>query len=150
MSKAEVAALRLYTSSTFRLINGPLRGNVTPHPLAVTTLQISNALKKMRAIDMSSDVIFQTKFLWRGMRNTIPGEEFMLKGGAELACMSTSTSLEVVAGYAKSQAPLLFRIKVDTPMQLGANITWLSIYPGYPPRPRPRLQLCCLTSKTKS
>jgi len=138
LSKAEVACLRLYTSSTFRVINGPLRGNIMPHPLAATTLLISNALKKMRAVHMSSNTKFRSLFLWRGMRNRTVSDNFMLKGGAEIACMSTSNSLEVVAGYAKSQVPLLFRIKVDTPMQLGADIQWLSIYPGeaevlYPP-----------------
>jgi hypothetical protein len=72
--------------------------------------------------------------------------------------MSTSESLETVADYAQSDAPLLFRIKVESPMECvrpllnrvvrtdcaaeseggvcsswmrsrGASIRWLSIYP---------------------
>ena len=43
LSKAEVGALRLYTSSTFRIINGPLRSQIQPHPLAFTTFMISQA-----------------------------------------------------------------------------------------------------------
>ena len=40
--------------------------------------------------------------------------------------------------YAASSNPLLFRIKVDSPMDMGADIDWLSIYPSeqevlYPP-----------------
>ena len=49
-------------------------------------------------------------------------EEFIIKGGAELGCMSTTSSLSVVAGYAASSSPLLLRIKVDSPMELGADI----------------------------
>jgi hypothetical protein len=65
LSFSEVAGLRLYTSSTFRLINGPLRRKVKPHPLAATTMLISNALKKLRANHMRSDKTkFRTTFLW--------------------------------------------------------------------------------------
>ena len=37
----QVAALRLYTTSTFRVINECLRKRVKPHPLAGTTYFIS-------------------------------------------------------------------------------------------------------------
>jgi hypothetical protein len=52
--------------------------------------------------------------------------------------MSTSTSKEIVAGYAKSEQPLIFRVVSDTFMSCGADISWLSIYPEekevlYPP-----------------
>ena len=57
---AEVAGLRIYTSSTFRLINGPLRARITPHPLAFTVLLISRALKKLRAVHMGR-LKFQTQ-----------------------------------------------------------------------------------------
>eukprot|EP00668_Euglena_longa_P006643 GGOE01007946.1.p1 GENE.GGOE01007946.1~~GGOE01007946.1.p1 ORF type:complete len:885 (+),score=274.05 GGOE01007946.1:228-2657(+) len=137
LTRAEVAALRMYTTSTFRVINGPLRANFTPHPLAATTLFISNALKKLRACYMDVKN-FQTKYLWRGMRDRTVSEDFMLKGGSELACMSTSSDLSVVASYARSKLPLLFRLKVDSPMELGADLRWLSVFPDeaevlYPP-----------------
>ena len=54
----------------------------------------------------------------------------IIKGGAELGCMSTTSSLSVVAGYAASSSPLLLRIKVDSPMELGADIRWLSLFPS--------------------
>lgn len=139
LSLSEVAGLRLYTSSTFRLINGPLRRQIKPHPLAATTMLISNALKKLRANHMKSDKTkFRTTFLWRGMRDMAVDANFLLQGGTELACMSTSSDLRVVAGYAASSTPLLFRIKVDSPMELGAEVSWVSLYPGesewlYPP-----------------
>lgn len=129
LSPAEVAALRLYTSSTFRVINGPLRAGVQPHPFSFTTLLIYRALKKLRAKHMAV-LKFQTRYLWRGMRDRTVTEDFMLKGGVELGCMSTTSDLAVVAGYARSQAPLLLRIKVDNPMEMGADIRWLSMFPG--------------------
>ena len=129
LSPAEVAALRLYTSSTFRVINGPLRAGVQPHPFSFTTLLIYRALKKLRAKHMAV-LKFQTRYLWRGMRDRTVTEEFMLKGGVELGCMSTTSDLAVVAGYARSQAPLLLRIKIDNPMEMGADIRWLSMFPG--------------------
>ena len=67
-----------------------------------------------------------------------PRRPHVPQGGAELACMSTSSDLNIVASYAQSRQPLLFRIKVDSPMELGAELGWLSMYPGeaevlYPP-----------------
>ena len=52
--------------------------------------------------------------------------------------MSTSESLDIIAAYALSKCPLLFRIKIESPMDRGANIRWLSAYPEedevlYPP-----------------
>ena len=44
--------------------------------------------------------------------------------------MLTSESLDVVAGYASSRTPLLFRIKVESPMDMGASVEWCSMFPG--------------------
>ena len=57
LSVVEVASLRLYTTSTFRLINDPLRSHAPKHPLAMTVLHISRALKKLRALHMHSDEV---------------------------------------------------------------------------------------------
>ena len=136
---SEVAALRLYTSSTFRLINGPLRAKFKPHPLAATAMLVSNALKKMRLANNMDDRGFRPTFLWRGMHDMAVEESFLLQGGTELACMSSSASLAVVGAYAASCTPLtLVRIKVDSPMEQGADVSWVSLYPGeaehlYPP-----------------
>lgn len=43
LTRAEVAALRLYTMSTFRVINGPLRANFMPRLMACRKLQLSPA-----------------------------------------------------------------------------------------------------------
>lgn len=99
----ECAALRIYTSSVFRLINGPLRMPTrltqcthSPrrkpssskllsrqhHPLALTTVLISSAIKKLRANNMSGHK-FQSRYLWRGVRNREVSNDFLLKGGSE-------------------------------------------------------------------
>ena len=85
LTPAEVGALRIYTSSTFRVINGALRARCTPHPLAYTTLTISTALKKLRANNMGgAKTNFRTQYLWRGMRNRVATDDFLFKGGAEM------------------------------------------------------------------
>jgi len=54
LSIDEVAALRLYTMSTFTLINRPLRegcSETKKHPLALVTYHLHSGLKKMRALN---------------------------------------------------------------------------------------------------
>ena len=158
LSLIEVASLRLYTTSTYMLINSPLRASgastadelrSSRHPLAITTAHIGKGLKKLRALNFRD--IEENKdtgiggsdggkgenyapkgvsgYLWRGMKNVVPSDEFMSYGGSELGCMSTSESLKIIAGYAYSSSPLLFRIKVESPMDRGARLRWLSVYP---------------------
>jgi hypothetical protein len=72
------------------------------------------------------------------MKNLELTEEFMTLGGTELGCMSTSTSMDTVAGYAKSEQPLIFRLVSEDFMSCGIDIGWLSVYPSeaevlYPP-----------------
>ena len=111
------------------------------HPLAATVLHISRALKKLRALHMMSDVDgdsfkrtgrvgrFRSRHLWRGMKDLTVSDAFMHHGGCEIACLSTSENLEIIAGYARSACPMLFRLRIDSPMELGANISWLSTFP---------------------
>ena len=53
--------------------------------------------------------------------------------------MSTTSNVGIAAGYAsKSEHSLFFRIKVQSPMDNGADVSWLSAYPVekeviYPP-----------------
>ena len=153
LSLSEVAALRVYTTALFRLVNGPLRrlhahNSVNDpekliqmgHPLKFTTFLIYRAVKKLRAcnlfdIDMRSHV---TRYLWRGIANRHVNDEFMRTGGAEVACMSTSKSLKTVQIFSKNKNPLLFRLAIESPMEYGACIQWLSTVPEedevlYPP-----------------
>eukprot|EP00301_Raphidiophrys_heterophryoidea_P024005 c7660_g1_i2.p1 GENE.c7660_g1_i2~~c7660_g1_i2.p1 ORF type:complete len:826 (+),score=231.93 c7660_g1_i2:349-2478(+) len=148
LRECDVVALRLYTSSTFRQINQPLRARSktqhdsgswksNPHPLPATTYFIYHALKKLRAVNLAA-AKFEPVTLWRGLRDKTVHSTFLARGGADFACMSTSTDLRVVAKYARSANPLIFKIAVDSPMDLGADISWLSMFPEemeilYPP-----------------
>jgi hypothetical protein len=169
LSLIEVAALRLYTSTSFWLFNSPLRASAgktaeelstCKHPLAVTTYHITQGLKKLRAVnfraltktrsDMKAmegepgEQQAMCKYLWRGLKNMETSDQFMTYGGSELACMSTSESVQVIAGYARSMCPLLFRIKIESPMDRGASLKWLSMFPaeGSDTPARSLLQAC--------
>ena len=56
------------------------------------------------------------------MKNLKEPDKFMINGGAEKGVMSTTRDVKVAADYARASAakPLFFRIKVSTPMDMGA------------------------------
>jgi hypothetical protein len=68
LDKAEVVALRLYTTPAFRQINDPLRDQArissgTPHPLPVTVMLIARGIKKLRTVDATMDAGTQSVVL---------------------------------------------------------------------------------------
>jgi hypothetical protein len=139
LNEEEVVALRLYTTMAFKFMNIPLRDDQrhaqgAPCPLAVTTHFAVTGIKKLRALHVESGCIT----LWRGMRNLEVAERFMHDGGTELGFMSTTTNLHVAVEYSKSEHSLLFKIVPPSFMATGADVQWLSAFPGeaeilYPP-----------------
>ena len=79
------------------------------------------------------------KVLWRGIKGVRAGSAFLRKGGTELAPMSTTLDLRVAVRYARGVPhALLFMLRVDSFMQEGADLTFLSAFPQereflYPP-----------------
>lgn len=79
------------------------------------------------------------RVLWRGIKGVKAPEEFLRKGGTELAPMSSTCDLRVAARYARGVPDaLLFMLLVDNFMQEGADLTFLSAFPQereflYPP-----------------
>jgi hypothetical protein len=133
-----IAALRIYSSQAYSCINDPLRAGTKPHPFAATTLFLSEAVKKLRTQHTNK----ANQVFYRGMRDThLPASLLKVGGGTELGCMSTTRKKEVAADFAggeKSVQPLVFRVVAKTFMNCGAEIMWLSVYPGedeilYPP-----------------
>ena len=64
--------------------------------------------------------------------------EFLQKGGTEFACLSTSASKDVAVNFAVSELPLVFKFETTDFTSRGADISFLSVYPGeqealYPP-----------------
>eukprot|EP00747_Dinoflagellata_sp_TGD_P151353 gnl/TRDRNA2_/TRDRNA2_177205_c1_seq6.p1 gnl/TRDRNA2_/TRDRNA2_177205_c1~~gnl/TRDRNA2_/TRDRNA2_177205_c1_seq6.p1 ORF type:complete len:197 (+),score=36.32 gnl/TRDRNA2_/TRDRNA2_177205_c1_seq6:70-591(+) len=140
LKECHVAALRLYTSSSYKKLNGPLRARVRPHPFKVTVFFLAKALKKMRKVQAKLDPEgFATEIsLWRGMANsTIDMDKLKREGGTELAPMSTSADKNVAMKYAASETPLVFCYRASG-LAKGLNIKFLSLYPKeeeylYPP-----------------
>jgi hypothetical protein len=159
LSEAEVVAMRLYTTVAYKFMNFPLRDNGRYErkeecPLPVTTAFALDGIKKMRQVytkrtangitQSKSDsnevsiLVDQKNVLWRGMRNLEVSKEFMVHGGTELAFLSTTTELKVALRYCLSKNSLLFKIVSDNFMTMGAELKWLSAFPGeaeilYPP-----------------
>ena len=145
LDEAEVAALRLYTTAAFVSINAPLRDlqrreRKEPHPLALTVLLIRDAVLKLRAVEAMSEAANQQFELYRGMRNVTVPEEFMAIGGTELAPMSTTSDINIALKYSASRSGkgVLLRLATNSSMERGADLTFLSAFPGekeylYPP-----------------
>ena len=151
LSEAHVAALRIYTTAAYRVLNEPLRDleRTEPHPFPVTIAFLREAIGKLRAVGAQEDTAEaadgwttrrETRLdLWRGLRDTEVTEAFSQNGGTELAPMSTTTSLEVAVQYAAgAKSALIFKLRTDSFMQRGASIGFLSAFPTeeevlYPP-----------------
>lgn len=143
LSEAHCLALRLYTTAAFASLNTPLREieRETPHPFPVTIKFIAEAIKQLRAVGSSGVGAHDDAMdLWRGLRDMAVDEdaEFLKAGGTELAPMSTTTSLAVALRYSASSLCVLLRLKTTSFMQRGADLSYISCFPGeaevlYPP-----------------
>ncbi len=133
LKDVEVFSLRLYTTFAYVHINNPLRDDARyerrdPLPLPMMSHCATEAIRKLRSLRARSEQ--QEMVVWRGMRNVRVTDAFMKHGGTELAFMSTTTDLRVAVRYALSPHSLLFKIVAPNFMSLGAELKWLSAFPG--------------------
>jgi hypothetical protein len=133
-----VAGLRLYTSSSYKCVNDPLRKKQQPHPFPATTLFVHKGLMQMRQVYAHAGEAQKECEFWRGMKDLQVTDDFMEQGGTEYACMSTSMSKQIVGDFAQSEHPLIFKVTSSGFMDRGADVSWLSVYPEeaevlYPP-----------------
>jgi len=142
----EVLIPRLYTSSTYRLFNTPMRSLFTPdgqklrHPLRFTIYVLTEGIKKLRAVEAKCNPqgFNKSQELWRGMKNMKLDEtDFESVGGTEMAVMSTTSDKDVALKYASSESALVFKYKT-VGLTRGVKIQFLSLYPKeveyvYPP-----------------
>jgi len=147
LSRAHVLALRLYTTTCFRSLNNPMRGldwagnpselsDENPHPFPVTMDLLADGIKRLRANETENAE--ETIVLWRGLRNVALPAEFLQHGGSEKAPMSTTRDLSVAVQYSASGCAVLLKLVVEGFHQLGADLAFLSAFPGekevlYPP-----------------
>ena len=161
LHRAQVLALRLYTTAAFVSINTPLRRLCArgdqceePHPFPNTVRFISTAIKQLRTNNVPDRDGGQSAsgqsaggqsappstagYLYRGARDMRPTDDFLTRGGTELATMSTTSSLAVALAYASSAAPVVLRLQPRSFMEHGATIAFCSAFPAeseviYPP-----------------
>ena len=131
--EAETHSLRIYTTFVYKSLNNPLRDDGRyarrePVPLPAVSQFAADAIKKLRGLRAGSDE--RNIVVWRGMRNLRATEAFMKQGGTELAFMSTTTNPAVAVRYSLSPNSLLFKIVAPNFMACGAELQWLSAFPG--------------------
>jgi hypothetical protein len=134
----EVLILRLYTSTTFRLFNGPIRKILTTkvqkshHPLRFTIYALTEGIKKLRTVEArKKPQAFNSPMdLWRGVVDMKVDKKFLQQGGTEMTVMSTTSNKEVAQSYACSKAPkpgLVIKYKTSG-LSRGVSIQFLSLY----------------------
>jgi hypothetical protein len=142
LSEAHVAALRVYTTAAYKSLNTPLRRTAPsePYRFPVTLAFLADGIKRLRAVeaDRGGDGCDDRIDLFRGIRDRFATVDFLRYGGTEIAPMSTTSDLAVALRYCRSRAPLLFKIRTTSFMERGADLSFLSAFPGeaemlYPP-----------------
>ena len=145
ISHIHILALRMYTSKSFWRINQPLRSGERTNFIA-TTYWIIKGIKELRRVYTDDNGVSKPPaVLWRGLKKTVLTRDFINKGGTEMAPMSTTESFQIAAEYAladveytESEYPVLLRLCIDDPRDIGADLNFLSVKPEekeylYPP-----------------
>ena len=136
LKRVHVLGLRLYTSAAFKDINGPLRDigrfeRSEAHPLPVTVTYIREALGKLR-VSMSEENCEYAHVacdFYRGIKSVMIPDEFLKKGGTELAPMSTTYDLKVAMQYSASANAVLLRLRTKNYLTRGPDISYVSCFP---------------------
>ena len=108
------------------------------HPLPVTVAFLNDAIKKLRALAAQHSNTHDELCLYRGLKDVrLPGG-FMRRGGTEMAPMSTTMDLRIALEYSQSKHAVLLRVRSQSFMDRGVDITFFSAFPAereylYPP-----------------
>ena len=91
LSRGHVLVLRLYSTAAFASLNNPLRdpelSDDKPHPFPVTVHLLTDAIKRLRAVEGEAATSNEHVVLWRGMSNRSVPAAFLASGGSEKAPM---------------------------------------------------------------
>ncbi len=140
---AELAAARLYTGPMFLKYNSVLRGEgVGEGPLADSLRKLCRGNRYTTTLHLISSAVVKLSRLtratvvYRGVaggelpRAFIEEDEHAIRGGIELAFMSTSLHKDVAQDYARdARGGLVFVIQQGM-ADRGADLSWLSQYPS--------------------
>ena len=103
-------------------------------------LKLSDGIKKLRAVSAQLPDAHECRVFWRGMKDLgLDKDAFLEKGGTDFGCVSTTANQSVaVSNFAVGSLPMVFRVVSKGPMDRGADISFLSVYPReeeylYPP-----------------
>jgi hypothetical protein len=135
LEEAHVLALRLYTTRAYLLINNPLRDlgrheKGEAHPLPVTVAFLAEAIRRLRAVGAKLANARSPVVLYRGLANRTVPPAFFKEGGTEYAPMSTTKDLSVAVEYSASRSSVLLRMVTKSFIERGADISYLSAFPG--------------------
>ena len=161
LEEAHVAALRIYTTAAYRVLNDPLRDleRVGPHPFPVTIAFLREAIGKLRAVGAQEDQQRmsnrgsesgmevskkpETRLdLWRGMRDTEVTDTFMQHGGTECVIRDRIQNL---VHTATATANVLARESCECPGidSLGSHLCRRPSSSRWRCSTRPRRRRCC-------
>ena len=89
---------------------------------------INEGIKKLRHVEATTPAGMQPRTLYRGVHGLSLTEGFMMEGGTEFACMSTSASLDIAAKFAaQGQKPLVFKYDTSHDVSLAdSEAGWLN------------------------
>ena len=92
LTEAHVAALRIYSTAAFKVLNFPLRDRVK-HPCPVTVWYLSDAVSRLRAVDAADAAKVTSKLdLWRGMKDVRVTDDFAARGGTEVRSVAVQSN----------------------------------------------------------
>ena len=157
LKRIHVLALRLYTTSVHHSINTPLLDGCSTtkrHPYPALVAWVAEAIGKLRAAEVerlraearkaataaAADSAAEGAVrrgateVWRGVGDAADIQQFKARGGTELAFVSASSLRSVVDEYAltppdDSEAPPPLIIKVRADLQIGSDLSFLSVFP---------------------
>lgn len=142
LDEGHVLALRMYSTAFYKSLNTPQRDRerTAPHPFPVTMVKLSDGIKRLRALEAvaaqdggthgAASAVTRCVDLFRGMRDLTVPRAFREAGGTELAPMSTTHELKVALRYSASRGHrLVFKLRTESFMERGADISFLSAFP---------------------
>jgi hypothetical protein len=100
-------------------------------PRSHRLIKSAKLTKSTKLLPPRSGHSLHQKDLWRGIKDSFTEPTFLAQGGTEYAPMSTTKHLSVALQYgASTSGAVLLRLRMDSFMQRGADLAYLSCFPA--------------------